>query len=117
MPGKVRQFGSKGEKITCVYNDNEDIDGNNNECVGVENGGEALVQSSKVINHNTLIGGRMQTRSKTAKRKAMLKKHAKSSKASKCKGKKSASCKRIKSCKMTKGKKRQFCRSKKNKKH
>ena len=88
------------------------------ECSNTKNNNEFTKCIANVKQRwNTYKGGRMQTRSKTAKRKAMLKKHAKSSKASKCKGKKSASCKRTKSCKMTKGKKRQFCRSKKNKKH
>ena len=94
----------------AVCRENNNAENNNNACRNKSNGNLANVQP-------VYKGGRMQTRSKTAKRKAMLKKHAKSSKASKCKGKKSASCKRTKSCKMAKGKKRQFCRSKKNKKH
>lgn len=57
------------------------------------------------------------TRSKTAKRKSMQKKYAKTSKKSVCKSKKAYACAATPGCKMTKGKKRQFCRTKKNKKH
>ena len=57
------------------------------------------------------------TRSKTVKAKSMQKKYAKSSKKSRCKSKKAYVCVTTPGCKMTKGKKRQFCRSKKNKKH
>lgn len=57
------------------------------------------------------------TRSKTAKRKSMQKKYAKTSKKSLCKNKKAYACVATPGCKMTKGKKRQFCRTKKNKKH